>query len=235
MSKMDEPPTRLEIRPRKLAVSLVTYACAIIFGVGVLLITQGKLVGLLPMFLSVGVTLYFVPKMRRRIVSFVLTPEGLSYDTLHGMVLIKWETIEAIGIVWRNFQPFVGIRLRNYDAYLAGIPKDLEVFWKRFLPIMKVYLFVVGRYTTTMGNLLLKLWSALERSPDPAAQMKKMGRIADIASALAWSREYYGYDLGFPWTEFDRSPRRFLQLLEQWRSRYVPKESASPEAAASSS
>lgn len=233
MPKANDPPARLEIRPQKLSVPLVMSCCAIMFGTGVLLLTKNKHFGLLLMLVSGAVTLYFVPKMRRRTFSFVLTPEGLHHDTLHGSVLIGWDTIETMGTFRRFFQPFVGVRLRNYDAYLAGVPKDFEVFFGRFLLVMKVHLFVVGRFSDAVSNTLLKLWSALEGSPDPAAEMKKMGRIGDIAGAMAWARGYYGYDLVFTWSEFDRSPRRFLQLLEQWRSRYAPKESGPAGAATS--
>ena len=68
------------------------------------------------MLVSGAVTLYFVPKMQRRTFSFVLTPEGLHHDTLHGSVLIGWDTIETMGTFRRFCQPFVGCVVTPLDG-----------------------------------------------------------------------------------------------------------------------
>ena len=50
--------------------------------------------------------------------------------------------------------------------------------------------------------------------------MKSFGKVGTLAESMTWSRNNSGFDLGFAWSDLDRSPEAFVALLEHYRKEW---------------
>jgi len=40
--------------------------------------------------------------------------------------------------------------------------------------------------------------------------LKSFGKVGTLAESMTWSRDNFGFDLGFAWSDLDRSPEAFV-------------------------
>jgi len=50
--------------------------------------------------------------------------------------------------------------------------------------------------------------------------LKSFGKVGTLAESMTWSRDNFGFDLGFAWSDLDRSPETFVALLEHYRKEW---------------
>ena len=203
---------RFEVRPKTLRNAVLLGAlCAIFCIVGLGLIFSGANipVGLLALLIFGGAGVYAIPKLLRRKVSMVLSADGIELRYPQGSAFVPWADVEQIGTARISTTKMVGIRLRSYDRYLNDMSPDLAAFMVESLP-----------YLMVKGALLLEvpggvgLWLKAE-----GKSLESFGDVGNLAQALMWARENYGYDLAFSWAELDRPPNKFVGLLEEYRCR----------------
>src|SRR5207249_9801078 len=101
----------------------------------------------------------------------------------------------------------VGIRLRSYDRYLGDMSPSVAEFASKGLSIMKLLARGASMVLVQGG---LGLWMAAQ-----GRSLKSFGKVGTLAESMMWSRENFGFDLGFAWSDMDRSPEAFVALLEQ--------------------
>jgi DUF2982 family protein len=218
---MGQQTDRLEIRPKTVRNAILGgLGCAAFTIAGGAMMYGGESVeeffgGLLGVVFFGGGGLYAIPKLLRRTVPIVLSSEGIEQRYDEGTTFISWEDIQDIGIVSMFGNKMAGIRLINYDRYLESMsPEFADILLKR-LPYMKL----MTRATSLLdAPSAVAVWSKMGDVDAPAA-LEDFGKVADLAGAFLWVRNTTGYDILFGWTELDRSPKAFVALLEEWRTR----------------
>jgi Protein of unknown function (DUF2982) len=205
-----------EVRPKTLKnAALLAIGSAMFTAVGAWLVFSGEgvLAGLLAIAFFGGVGIYAIPKMLRRKVSLVLTPEGIEQRYAEGSAHIPWSDIEQVGIVSMFSNKLVGIRLKSYDRYLETMTPSLAEFTTKNLAYSKV----IARTTSLLDvPTSVAVWSKL-LGHDLSGALESFGKVGDLAQALLWSRNQYGYDLLLSWAEVDRPVPDFVELLERYR------------------
>jgi len=210
-------PPIIEIHPkvRRNAI-LVAIGCALFTIAGIWMVFSGEKVfaGLLSIIFFGGGGLYAIPKMLRRKVSMVLTPEGIEQRYVEGKAFIPWPDVEKAGIISMFANKMVGIRLKSYDRYLEGMSPSLAEYITKSLPYLK--------WLTRATSLLdvptaVSVWTKLE-GHDVSEALSSFGKVGNLAQVLLWSRQRFGYDLTLSWAERDRSAEDFVALLEEYRA-----------------
>ena len=212
---------RLEIRPKTVRNAILAgLGCTVFTIAGAAMMYAGESVeeffgGLLGVVFFGGGGLYAIPKLLRRTVPIVLSPQGIEQRYAEGTTLVIWEDIEDIGIVSLFGNKMAGVRLVNYNRYLESMsPEFADVLLKR-LPYMKL----MTRATALLdAPSAVALWSKMD-GVDASTALADFGKVGDLAGAFLWVRNTTGYDIVFAWTELDRSPKTFVALLDEWRSR----------------
>lgn len=218
---MGQETGRLEIRPKTARNAvLVGLGCAAFAIIGGAMMVVGQSAeeffgGLLSVVFFGGGGLYAIPKLLRRTVPVVLSPKGIEQHYEEGTTLILWQDIEAIGIVSMFGNKMAGVRLITYDRYLGSMsPAFADALLKK-LPYLKM----MTRATSLLdAPSAVALWSKMD-GVDASGALEEFGKVADLASAFLWVRNTTGFDIVFAWTELDRSPKAFAELLEAWRRR----------------
>lgn len=123
----------------------------------------------------------------------VVSQEGLELRRRAGSFRIGWGDIEELGCVTMHRQKMVGVRVREPEATLRGMP-DLYGGGLRFV--------------SGFARLFNKVGIRMPEGTDDVATMPK---------ALRYNRETLGYDIVFGWADRDRSGPKFLALLERYR------------------
>jgi len=211
-------PERLDIKPKTARnVVLLVLGCSLFTVAGFYLMSMGEpqniAVGLLCILFFGGGGLIMIPKLLRRKVSMVLTREGMEQITPYGNAHVRWSDVEKVGMVSIFANKMVGIRLRNYDAYVHSMSPEMTEFLRKTLPYMKL----IARATSMLSlPEACKLWSQLEGSADPKEGLKAFGKVGSYVEALLWSRQQYGYDVLFAWQDRDRSAEALLDLLQSY-------------------
>jgi hypothetical protein len=59
-------------------------------------------------------------------------------------------------------------------------------------------------------------WAATSKVTKRGKSLRSFGDVGNLAQALMWARENYGYDLAFAWSELDCTPDKFVSLLEEY-------------------
>lgn len=189
---------------------LAAAICAIFSIVGLALIFSGEIkLGLLTLLFFGGGGIYAIPKLLKRKVSMVLSDNGIELFYPQGSAFIPWADVEQCGIVRVFSTKLVGIRLRSYDRYLKKMSPGLAAFLVKSLPFLKLFAKQVSSVDATGW---VGLWLEAE-----GKSLKSFGDVGNLAQALMWARENYGYDLAFAWSELDRPPDKFVSLLEEYR------------------
>ncbi|MCX7113402.1 MAG: DUF2982 domain-containing protein [Proteobacteria bacterium] len=207
----------IEVRPKASKnATLVAIGCAIftIAGLGMVFSGEEVFAGLLGIVLFGGGGLYGIPKMLRRRVSMVLTPEGIEQRYAEGSAYIPWSDVEKVGIISMFSNKMVGIRLKSYDRYLDRMSPSLAEFMTKSLPYLKLLTLATSLLDVPTS---VTVWSKLE-GHDVSEALDGFGKVGDLAQALLWSRKQYGYDLALSWAEIDRPATEFVALLEGYRS-----------------
>ena len=207
----------IEIRPKaKKNAVLVGIGCALFSIAGLWMVFSGEevLAGLLAIVFFGGGGFYAIPKLLRRQVSMALTPEGIEQRYAEGNAYIPWSDVEKVGIISIFSNKMVGIRLKSYDRYLGRMSPSLAEFTIKNLPYLKL----LARATSLLDvPTSVDVWSKLE-GHDVSGGLKSFGKVGDLAEALLWARNQYGYDLALSWAELDRSATDFVALLEEYRA-----------------
>jgi hypothetical protein len=202
-----------EVRPRAKRNAVIVAVLSALFtfgGLWMLLSGQDALPALLGTALGV-LGLSAAPKMWRRDVSMILTQQGLEQRYPKGSTLIAWTDVEQIGVMRVATNKMVGVRLRSYDRYLNGMPAELAEFMMKSLRGMKLLARGASMVHLHGG---VGLWLAAEQRG-----LKSFGKVGSLGECMMWSRQQYGYDLGLSWADLDRSPNKFVTLLEEYRRR----------------
>jgi len=119
-----------------------------------------------------------------------------------GWRLIPWGDIEEISVLEVAGQQFTAVRLRSYEALLAGLtPEKSRAATRRFAALG-----LFGRATAALlgGSRLGRLVQGSEA-------------VRDLPSMLAFSRARFGAELLFGWDQRDRNARDFAELLKEWQ------------------
>ena len=207
----------IEIRPKAgKSVALMSVGCAVFTLGGLWMVFSGDetLAGVVAIVFFGGGGLYAIPKMLRRRVSMVLTPEGIEQRYAEGIASIPWSDVERVGILSIFSNKMVGIRLKSYDRYLDRMSPSLAAFMTKNLPYLKL----LSRATSLLDvPTSVAVWSRLE-GHDASESLESFGKVGGLAQALLWSRDKYGYDLALSWAEIDRPATDFVALLEGYRA-----------------
>lgn len=209
-------PQIMEIRPKaKRNATLLGVGCALFAIAGLWMMFSGEEIfaGFLAMIFG-GVGLYFIPRLLRRQVSIALTPENIELRYPEGNAYIPWVDVDKVGAFSIFTNKMVGIRLKSYDRYLNQMsPALAEVSVKslRYLKLMARAMPLLDVPNST------KVWSKLE-GHDLDEGFKSMGKIGNLAEALLWTRNQFGFDIAFSWLEIDRPATAFADLLEQYHA-----------------
>ncbi|GBD16290.1 hypothetical protein HRbin26_01185 [bacterium HR26] len=164
----------------------------------------GKIVGLICfVFFGVvgGVALY--GRVRGDYQRVAVSRAGLEvYLPGVGWRLIPWGDIEEIDVLDIAGQQFTGVRLRSYEALLAGLtPEESRAAARRFAALR-----LFGRAAAVLLGSP-RLWRLL-RGSEP---------IEDLPSMLAFNRETFGAELLLGWDQRDRNARDFAEFLRKWQ------------------
>ncbi len=208
-----------EVRPRATRNSIVlAVGCGAFTALGVWMLLSGEevLIGLLGVAFFGGFGFFYaLPRVLRRRISMVLTPEGIEQRYPEGSAFLRWSDVEKVGICSVFSQRMVGIRLKSYDRYLDGLPPLLAAAMLKGFG----YLRQVAR-VTSLATIpeAVGVWSKLG-GQDPAEMLKSLGQVGDLAAALTWTRKQFGYDIALSWAEIDRPAPAFVALLESYREK----------------
>ncbi len=119
-----------------------------------------------------------------------------------GWRLLPWGDIEEISVLEIARQQFTALRLRSYEALLAGLtPEKSRAAARRFAALG-----LFGRATAALlgGSRLGHLVRGSEA-------------VRDLPSMLAFRRARFGADLLFGWDQRDRNARDFAEFLKEWQ------------------
>lgn len=156
---------------------------------------------------------YAIPKALRRKVTMVLSPEGIELTYAEGVAIVPWPDIERIGVVIVGPKlagtKMVGIRLKSYDGFLNEMSPELAAFSLKGLSYLKLAAKAATSVDAPGG---VGLWVKAAGEP-----LESFGDVGSLAQALKWTRDNYGYDLAFAWSELDRPPDQFVRLLEEYQ------------------
>ena len=206
---------RFEVRPSAKRNSIIVgIGCALFTLASIAIIISGEniLAGVVGVAFFGLIGFWAVPKMWRRDVSMVLTRQGIEQKYAQGSTLIPWPDVEKIGIYRVARTKMVGIRLRSYDRYLGDMSPSVAEFASKGLSIMKLLARGASMVHVQGG---VGLWMAAQ-----GRSLKSFGKVGTLAESMMWSRENFGFDLGFAWSDLDRSPEAFVALLEQYRKEW---------------
>jgi hypothetical protein len=213
---------RIEIRPKTKRNAIIVVVIAAFFVLGAISIlqneasgTQEYLIALASLLFFGGGTLIALPRMLRRPVSMMLAPEGLQQVTIWGSASVPWPDVEAVGVARFMGQKMLGVKLRSYDRYLANMSPELAGALTKSMPYLRVGARAMGMLP--VGSAV-SLWSRLEGHGDPASALKEFGKVGDFAGMLMWTRNNFGYDLLFGWSDVDRPTAELAKLVEQYRA-----------------
>lgn len=209
----------VEIRPKVgRNVFLVAILCIIFTLIGFAMLCSGDEIvgGLMAILFFGGGGAYAIPTLLRRRVPMTLTAEGIAQRYPQGSAFIPWADVEQIGLMSIYSTELVGLRLKSYERYLGSITPDLAAHITKNLPHLKF----MSRVTTEELEApdILEDWAKRE-GHEGAAALEGFSKVKDFAEALAWSRTQYGFEIMFSWVELDRSPKAFVQLLEEYHQK----------------
>jgi hypothetical protein len=190
--------------------------CAIFTLIGLWMLFSGEdvITGFLAVVFFGGGGLYAILKILHRPVSMVLTSEGIEQRYAEGSAYIPWSDVEKVGIFSIFANKIVGIRLNSYDSYLDRMSPSLADFMTKNLPYLKL---MVGAISLLEIPESVSIWSKLKGS-DASKVLSSFGKVGNLAQALLWTRNHYGYDIAFSWTEIDRPAADFVTLLNKYLS-----------------
>jgi hypothetical protein len=57
----------------------------------------------------------------------------------------------------------------------------------------------------------------LKGEEDPGDLAKSFGKVGTLVESMLWSRQKFGYDVLWGWSDLDRSANDFAKLLDQYR------------------
>jgi hypothetical protein len=221
-------PPRLEVRPKVLR-NLVFFlgAWVVMVGASIFLILYEKggivvwgagLVGLL-FFVPVGLygLLVVFPGQLKRPVSLVITFTGLERHTENGTAFIPWQDVAEIGILKVSGNHLLGLRLSSYDHYLNNLTAPVAHDFNRTTAISKMLHRLIGMGSSWNDHEARELWSRLAGTADLAGALKETGDLGALAEMHLISRQTWGYDLLFAWSDLDRPAKKLAVLLEAYR------------------
>lgn len=167
-----------------------------------------------------------VGKLMEPEVSFEITPQQLRYLHFRGSWQLDWSAIQRFDIPSRRKGldlvelPFLGIRLRSYDAFLGQLSPRLAVhLMYQQRPLMLQLL----RTEMPTHRNYLEYVEAVDYYVGDSGQTFR-GVIATFAKRMTLMREMLGYDLFVPQNAFDRPLPEFiahLKALQATRQQYL--------------
>lgn len=123
--------------------------------------------------------------------------------------VIPWQDVEKIGIFKFRGRKIVGVRVSSLDGFLDSQPPE---------PKSSKTLERAGQ-AVNVGLEILSLVHGGEDSGgfgDDADERPKVTRNAALAQRLAVNRRNWGYEFAFRYTDRDRSPDAFAELLRSY-------------------
>lgn len=157
-------------------------------------------------------------KMNQPVYSFILSPESITYLHYYGSWTIPWDNIQRVDIpkVSRGFNreeiSYVGLQLRDSDAFLESIPARFAVRTVSeqqalFLQVLRSegqhlehpdeHIFNVSDFKSSSGKIY-------------------RGISAMYAHRMMLFRQLLGYDILLPGSALDREPYEFVRLLMKY-------------------
>jgi len=210
---------RIEIKPKSRRNGIFgILGCSMFTIGGVLMLATGEpltmFAGLVSVVFFGGGGLLTIPKLMRRKISFVLTSDGLQQVALVGSAYIAWSDVESVGVASMSGTHLVGVRLKTYDRYIASMTHEMADYFRKTLPALKL----IARASSVLEiPVAVKLWSALKGEEDPGDLAKSFGKVGTLVESMLWSRQKFGYDVLWGWSDLDRSANDFAKLLDQYR------------------
>lgn len=164
---------------------------------------------------AIAMMLLGILKMQQPVYSFTLTPNSLTYRHYYGSWTIPWDNIQRVDIpkithgIDRKEMSYVGLKLRNSEAFLETLPARLAVRTVSeqqalFLQVLRAegqhlehpdeHIFNVSDFKSSSGKIY-------------------RGISAMYAHRMMLFRQLLGYDILLPGSAFDREPHEFVRLL----------------------
>jgi Protein of unknown function (DUF2982) len=213
---------RLEIRPSvRKNTRLMSLGCAAFVIAGIWMLFGSNPVGTrvwgVLAILFFGFPLFnVVPRMRRRVVTMVLTPDAMEQVFPEGTASIPWSDVEQVGVFSVKGPAFVGIRLKSYKPYLDSMPSQLTAYMlkvNRFVRIMAGATAVTS-VMTDMSSLA-NIQSELSDIGDQKT-LASFTECQNLVKMMLWQRKRYGYDIALGWADRDRPAPAFATLLQSY-------------------
>lgn len=165
-----------------------------------------------------------VGKLRDVNYRFSLTKEGIHYFTYRGGFTLLWQDIQRIDIptiqqsLERKELPYIGIRLNNYSHFIhtASLPVLAHILIdQRVLTLMTD---VKPADFGQSDNILFP-----ENKNHAHRQLKNelTGLRAMFLERMLFLHDNLGYDIYFPVDDLDRKPLLFVQLLCDFRQKFI--------------
>ncbi len=200
---------RIEIRSAvwKAALAYTGAAAFALMGLALVVFSESlieAIVGLIGfVFFGVFGAIGFYQRVRGQHHRVAVSRAGLEvYFPGVGWRRIPWGDIEEITVLDIAGQKFTGVRLRSYEALLAGLTPEQSRAAARLFASMRLF----GRATAVLlGNSRL---GRLLGGSEP---------VDDLSGMLAFSRERFGAELLFGWAQRDRNARDFAEFLRKWQ------------------
>jgi hypothetical protein len=191
-------PDRHVVRPRPWKLVLYLLGFLVFIAVSGFMIVTGNVlvvvVGLVGIaFFGGGLVMVVVFVARRGLSHLTLTRAGVR---LRSGGTIPWADVEEVGVT-KEPTTMVWLRLRDHDRYLASIPPD-------------------GARESGVTIGFLKPFAHLLRFIPAMRRYAK--QVRDHADELVWNRQHFGFEVGISPAWLDRSPDRFVALLERYRA-----------------
>jgi hypothetical protein len=193
--------------------------CAFFALVGFWMMTSGTdfPTGFISFIFFGGIAVGGVLGMIRRRVTMVLTPQGVEFpiSSKYRPSFIPWNDVEKAGVVTQSCNRWVGFRLNNYDHYLGSMSPDLASHQMKTMKFAKLLSY--GLSVLDIPDSV-KLWSKLSGDVDPFEVIRKSREVGNLAEMLLFARKVIGYEVVFHWAQLDRPTKKFVSLIEEYRT-----------------
>ena len=115
---------------------------------------------------------------------------------------IPWGDVEEITVIDIAGQKLTGVRLRSYEALLAGLTPEESRAAARMFAALRLF----GRASAVLLG-----------SPRLARLLGGSEPVEDLSGMLAFNREMFGAELLLGWDQRDRNARDFAEFLRKWQ------------------
>lgn len=212
---------RFEIRPNRFRVIAILLLLSWVFVIPCFFMARSgepvpSVFGFLGLFFFGLLPVRAIPQILKRKITFILDERGIEQCYPQGSALIAWDNIEAIGIISIARNKSIGILLRNQVHYLSTVSGTLHSRINKNVSEIKW----MGRLTSLLP-VQIPAWISINgRKESFTTTMHGLGNVNSLLQTMNWSRQNYGFDFAFAWSEIDRSVDDFILLLTEYRKEY---------------